>query len=129
GRRPLPARMTLTSRVICGLAGLVFLAAPAAPTSAQAPFQAGQTVAPEPGDADAACLTQEALERYNSAREMCGSGEPSECQVVRDLEAQGSCGFHYGRYVVTATYPQLGWIQISPTSDPTLAFWADARDF
>jgi len=107
----------------------VLLALSAAPTSAQAPFQTGQTVAAEPGEADAACLTQAALDRYNSAREMCGSGEPDECQVVRELEARGSCGFHYGRYVVTSTDPQLGWIQISPTSDPTLVFWADARDF
>jgi hypothetical protein len=101
----------------------------AAPTSAQAPFLTGQTVAAEPGDPDTACTTQAALDRYISAQEMCGAGEPDECQVVRDLEARGSCGFHYGRYVVTSTDPQLGWIQISPTSDPTLVLWADARDF
>jgi len=105
------------------------LALVAAPTSAQGSFEPGDTVVAAPGAADAACMTEGGLERYNSAREMCQEGDASECQVVKDLESQGVCGFHYGVYVVTATTPQLGWIQISPTSDRSLVYWAEARDF
>ena len=118
-----------TFRLVALVCGSALLALAAAPTLAQAPFQTGDTAIAAPGAADAACLTSEALERYNSAREMCLSGAGEECQVVKDMQGDGRCGFHYGVYVVTGTTPQEGWIQISPTADRSLSFWADARDF
>ena len=113
---------------VCCLAALA-IALGAAPAAAQSYFQAGQTVVANPGDADAACIDQADLERYSSAREICLMGHRDECQVTQELEGRGACGFHYGVYVVTSVNLQLGLIQISPTSDRSLNYWAEADDF
>jgi len=101
----------------------------AAPAVAQSLFQVGETVVAVPGSADAACLTQAALERYDSATDICAMGHSDECQVAHGLETSGACGFHYGVYVVTSIDVAEGWIQISPTSDRSLSYWAAERDF
>lgn len=82
-----------------------------------------------PGFADAACIDQAELERYSSAREICQMGRREECKVTQELEGRGACGFHYGVYVVTSVNSQLGLIQISPQSDRSLSYWAEADDF
>jgi hypothetical protein len=113
---------------ICCLATLA-IALGATPAMAQSYFQTGETVIAVPGFADAACIDQAELERYSSAREICQMGRRDECQVTQELEGRGACGFHYGVYVVTSVNLQLGLIQISPTADRSLSYWAQADDF
>ncbi|HEX4196595.1 MAG TPA: hypothetical protein VHZ26_04060 [Caulobacteraceae bacterium] len=112
---------------VCRL--VVLAVAFATPAAAQSFFQTGETVIANPGFADAACVDQAELERYSSAREICQMGRREECQVTQELEGRGACGFHYGVYVVTSVNAQLGLIQISPQSDRSLSYWAEADDF
>jgi hypothetical protein len=116
-------------RGLCGLAGAALVALGATSAGAQAAFQKGQIVSGTAGAMDTACLSQGQLERYISAKEGCPQGDAESCSTARSLEDQGVCGVHFDAYVVVSVDRRLGWMQISPASDQTSTYWADARDF
>jgi hypothetical protein len=101
----------------------------AAPAAAQSPFHVGQTVVAVPGFSDAVCTSQADLERYESATNICATGNQDECRVVRELEARKVCGFHYGVYIVKSVDVPEGWIEIAPDFNQKASFWAADHSF
>jgi hypothetical protein len=111
------------------LAGIALLVLSAAPTMAQTLFQPGQAIVGNTGDMDTACVSQEALERYSSAKETCLDGDPDDCRATKDLEQKGLCGAHHDSYTVLSIDNQSGVLKVSPASDASTVYWADPRDF
>ncbi len=109
------------------VAGMIALWA--TPAAAQSPFHVGQTVVAVPGFSDAVCTSQADLERYESATNICATGNQDECRVVHELEDRKVCGFHYGVYVVKSVDDSEGWIEIAPDFNLKASFWAANHSF